>query len=278
MNPNINAIALSMMYQQGQVQMQGHTQAQGQGQGQGYGHPQPMSSSSGATSSAGPHRHTGNAQYKQQHYQHHQPHQPYPQYSHQQQAPQQQYPQYQQPISPYPQFYPTAQSPAHAYAYSGLPSHQSSPPYAIGSYGGGYPQTVAAPTQPFPAHQQLHGLSYQQLLAMAANPVPMGSPATASVPAQQPFYPMGASGGGGVVGGGSYPGVRSQQNKYGASGPNKRGPIVAPPTEPGVVHYCESCDKEFAQLSAYQTHLNTHEPCSHPGCTFSGSKKVCSST
>ena len=45
-------------------------------------------------------------------------------------------------------------------------------------------------------------------------------------------------------------------------------PAVAP------VYYCEPCDKEFTQITAYQAHTNTHEPCSHPGCTFTASKKV----
>lgn len=42
------------------------------------------------------------------------------------------------------------------------------------------------------------------------------------------------------------------------------------------VIYCEPCDKEFRVRSAYDTHLATHERCSHPGCVFSASKKAVS--
>ncbi len=41
-----------------------------------------------------------------------------------------------------------------------------------------------------------------------------------------------------------------------------------------IVWYCEACDKEFAQNSAYTIHCSTHESCSYPECTFSGTKKV----
>ena len=40
------------------------------------------------------------------------------------------------------------------------------------------------------------------------------------------------------------------------------------------VWYCEPCDKEFTQLSNYEAHCITHEKCRHPGCEFSGTKKV----
>ena len=40
--------------------------------------------------------------------------------------------------------------------------------------------------------------------------------------------------------------------------------------------YCEPCDKEFVSTSALDTHLKSHESCSHPGCCFSGTRKVVS--
>lgn len=38
--------------------------------------------------------------------------------------------------------------------------------------------------------------------------------------------------------------------------------------------FCEPCDKEFTQLPNYEAHCATHEKCRHPGCNFSGTKKV----
>ena len=45
-------------------------------------------------------------------------------------------------------------------------------------------------------------------------------------------------------------------------------------TEPLQLFYCEGCEKEFTQKSAYDAHCANHETCRHPGCTFSGTKKV----
>ena len=45
-------------------------------------------------------------------------------------------------------------------------------------------------------------------------------------------------------------------------------------TEPPQLYYCEGCEKEFTQKSAYEAHCANHETCRHPGCTFSGTKKV----
>eukprot|EP01036_Dinobryon_divergens_P025999 gene25999-34599_t len=49
----------------------------------------------------------------------------------------------------------------------------------------------------------------------------------------------------------------------------------APPVVPtSEVLFCEPCDKEFSTASSFEAHCKTHEPCRHPGCTFSASKKV----
>jgi Nuclear fragile X mental retardation-interacting protein 1 (NUFIP1)/CCCH-type zinc finger len=44
--------------------------------------------------------------------------------------------------------------------------------------------------------------------------------------------------------------------------------------DPPQLYYCEGCEKEFTQKSAYDAHCANHETCRHPGCTFSGTKKV----
>eukprot|EP00981_Chlorochromonas_danica_P013703 scaffold6743_cov158-Ochromonas_danica.AAC.3 len=47
------------------------------------------------------------------------------------------------------------------------------------------------------------------------------------------------------------------------------------PASPAPVPaHCEACAKDFPSSSALQAHLDTHEACSHPSCTFSASKKV----
>ena len=46
------------------------------------------------------------------------------------------------------------------------------------------------------------------------------------------------------------------------------------PVEPAQMFYCEGCDKEFTQKTAYEAHCANHETCRHPGCKFSGTKKV----
>ena len=38
--------------------------------------------------------------------------------------------------------------------------------------------------------------------------------------------------------------------------------------------YCEGCEKEFTQKTAYDAHCANHEKCRHPGCDFSGTKAV----
>lgn len=43
---------------------------------------------------------------------------------------------------------------------------------------------------------------------------------------------------------------------------------------PAQVLHCEPCDKEFTSFSAFDAHKKTHEPCTHPGCSFTASKKV----
>ena len=43
---------------------------------------------------------------------------------------------------------------------------------------------------------------------------------------------------------------------------------------PSQLFYCEGCEKEFTQKSAYDAHCANHETCRHPGCSFSGTKKV----
>lgn len=45
---------------------------------------------------------------------------------------------------------------------------------------------------------------------------------------------------------------------------------------PAQIFHCEPCEKDFPNEKAYQAHLQTHEKCSHPGCTFQGTKKVVS--
>ena len=47
-----------------------------------------------------------------------------------------------------------------------------------------------------------------------------------------------------------------------------------PLSEPAQIFYCEGCDKEFTQQTAYNAHCANHETCRHPGCNFSGTKKV----
>lgn len=47
-----------------------------------------------------------------------------------------------------------------------------------------------------------------------------------------------------------------------------------PFNEPAQIFYCEGCDKEFTQKTAYDAHCANHETCRHPGCNFSGTKKV----
>lgn len=41
-------------------------------------------------------------------------------------------------------------------------------------------------------------------------------------------------------------------------------------------YFCESCDKSFKQIDAYNAHCKTHVKCEYEGCTFIGSKKVVS--
>lgn len=48
---------------------------------------------------------------------------------------------------------------------------------------------------------------------------------------------------------------------------------VATPTA-SESFFCDPCDKEFTQKSAYDAHMNSHEMCQYEGCTFSASKKV----
>lgn len=49
---------------------------------------------------------------------------------------------------------------------------------------------------------------------------------------------------------------------------------VTPVYGAGNLWYCEPCDKEFHQYSAFNAHMSTHEKCRHPDCKFSASKKV----
>jgi hypothetical protein len=51
-------------------------------------------------------------------------------------------------------------------------------------------------------------------------------------------------------------------------------PVPAPAPVESTVYYCEPCDKEFTQLSAFDTHKASHETCRHPGCNFNATKKV----
>jgi hypothetical protein len=56
-------------------------------------------------------------------------------------------------------------------------------------------------------------------------------------------------------------------------------PILPPPPPPpkdkqSEEFYCDACEKSFEQKSAFDSHIATHERCSHPGCSFEGSKKV----
>ena len=66
---------------------------------------------------------------------------------------------------------------------------------------------------------------------------------------------------------------------------NKRVPTHAPPVDAAAaaaaavaadsqVMYCASCDKEITGLANFNAHCATHEMCRHPGCSFSGTKKV----
>jgi hypothetical protein len=40
--------------------------------------------------------------------------------------------------------------------------------------------------------------------------------------------------------------------------------------------YCDACDKSFPSEKAYASHVATHSKCTHPGCSFEGTKKVVS--
>lgn len=51
-------------------------------------------------------------------------------------------------------------------------------------------------------------------------------------------------------------------------------PPVVPSSSTSEVLFCEPCDKEFSTASSFEAHCKTHEPCRHPGCNFSASKKV----
>ena len=50
--------------------------------------------------------------------------------------------------------------------------------------------------------------------------------------------------------------------------------LHAPSAAPSESLYCEPCDKDFTTASSFEAHCKTHEPCRHPGCNFSASKKV----
>eukprot|EP00597_Dinobryon_sp_UTEXLB2267_P007799 CAMPEP_0170094978 /NCGR_PEP_ID=MMETSP0019_2-20121128/27629_1 /TAXON_ID=98059 /ORGANISM="Dinobryon sp., Strain UTEXLB2267" /LENGTH=382 /DNA_ID=CAMNT_0010316515 /DNA_START=226 /DNA_END=1375 /DNA_ORIENTATION=+ len=46
------------------------------------------------------------------------------------------------------------------------------------------------------------------------------------------------------------------------------------PIQQPALFFCTPCDKEFTSSTAFEEHKKTHEPCRHPGCNFSASKKV----
>lgn len=70
----------------------------------------------------------------------------------------------------------------------------------------------------------------------------------------------------------------SQSPAYGKSQKYVANKITncAPMPAVSQIHFCEACDKEFHQLDAYNTHIGTHEKCTHPGCEFSATRKVVS--
>lgn len=52
-------------------------------------------------------------------------------------------------------------------------------------------------------------------------------------------------------------------------------PPPQPPSQGGKVNSlfcCDPCGKSFRSKALLDSHILTHEPCSHPGCTFSGSQ------
>jgi hypothetical protein len=51
-------------------------------------------------------------------------------------------------------------------------------------------------------------------------------------------------------------------------------PGLPPQVNPAEEFYCDACEKSFEQKTAFDSHIATHEKCSHPGCSFEGSKKV----
>jgi len=71
-----------------------------------------------------------------------------------------------------------------------------------------------------------------------------------------------------------------QQQRGNQVGSGKSAPAVSVSDVHGdseqQLWYCEPCDKEFTQLSAYTAHTATHEKCQHPGCSYSGTRKVVS--
>jgi hypothetical protein len=50
--------------------------------------------------------------------------------------------------------------------------------------------------------------------------------------------------------------------------------LCLPISQPPQIYYCDPCEKEFTQLGAYDAHISTHESCRHPGCNFTGTKKI----
>ena len=73
-----------------------------------------------------------------------------------------------------------------------------------------------------------------------------------------------------------YPGQVQTASQESSRQPLSHSSTPAPqaPIPTKQVYYCEPCDKEFNSLSSFDAHKATHEACKHPGCVFTGSKKV----
>ena len=72
----------------------------------------------------------------------------------------------------------------------------------------------------------------------------------------------------------SLTGVGTSQNHFKSSSSRYEKEQEQPVEEPPQLYYCEGCEKEFTQKIAYDAHCANHETCRHPGCNFSGTKKV----
>lgn len=159
------------------------------------------------------------------------------QQSHHSQQPQQQYQQPQQPQQPYQ--LPYQQPQTHQQYYQHHTYQQPQPLY--------YQPHQSQLQQQLQQYQQQH--FYQQQHHQ---------------PPQQPQHHQ--------------PPQQPQQYQYTTQyqhRPPPPAPSVPAPTE-AQTWYCEPCDKEFTQESAFTAHNAAHEKCQHAGCTFVGTRKIVS--